>query len=141
MKKRWYKKREADLKGTGYDSYFEKNIHEQHLQNSRFHDKKDHVPYVVEHHYEPDFVLERDGKTFYIETKGRFRDSAEARKYTFIRKVLPSTSELVFIWEKARTAFPFAKKRKDGTKMTHIEWAEKNGFRSWDQSEFDVTKL
>lgn len=141
MKKRWFAKREKELKGTGYDSYFEKNIHELHLKDARFHDKKDYVDYVVEHHYEPDFVLERDGKTFYIETKGRFRDSAEARKYTFVRKSLPPQSELVFIWEKANTAFPFAKKRKDGTKATHMEWATKNDFRSWDQTEFSVEKL
>ena len=141
MKKRWYAKREKDLKGTGYDSYFEKNVHEKHLQDARFHDKEDRVPYIVEHHYEPDFVLERDGKVFYIETKGRFRDSTEARKYTYIRKVLKDNEELVFIWDKALTPFPFSKKRKDGTKMTHIEWATKNDFRSWDQTEFTVEVL
>lgn len=141
MKKRYFKKKEQSLKGTGYDSYFEKNIHENIIPHARFHDKTDKVSYTVPHTYEPDFVLEKDGKTYLIETKGRFRDSTEARKYVFIRDVLPPNTELVFVWEKANTVFPFAKKRKDGTKATHEEWANKNGFRNWIQSDFTETVL
>ncbi|WHS68285.1 hypothetical protein [Salmonella phage PKM.Hi.22.6] len=136
MKKRYYKKKEGSLKGTGYDSFLEKHVHENIIPNARFHDKGDKVSYTVSHTYEPDFVLEKDGKTYLVETKGRFRDSNEARKYIFIREFLPENTELVFVWEKSNTIFPFAKKRKDGTKATHEEWAIKNGFRNWVQTSF-----
>lgn len=129
------------LKGTPYDSIFEKDIHERLLQDARFHSKSDKVGYSIPHQYEPDFVLEKEGRVYYIETKGRFRDSSEARKYLFVRENLPENSELIFIWEKADTIFPFAKLRKNGTKATQIEWAEKNGFRNWVQTEFNVEKL
>lgn len=141
FKKRYAPKKENLIKGTPYDSLFEKEIHERLLQDARFHDKQDRVDYQVPHYYEPDFVLERGEKVYYIETKGRFRDSAEARKYLFVRENLPENAELVFIWERAGVAFPFAKKRKDGTKATHAEWADKNGFRNWPQTLFTVEKL
>lgn len=134
-------RKENLLKGTGYDSMFEKHIHENKLQESRFHSKQDYVSYTVPHTYQPDFVLEKDGKVFFIETKGRFRDSSEARKYLFVREVLKEKEELVFVWEKPNTPFPFSKKRKDGTRATHQEWAEKNGFRNWNQTEFTVEDL
>lgn len=135
-RKTYLKRREAELKGTGYDSFFEKHIHENVIPNARFHNKDDKVSYIVPHTYEPDFVMEKDGKTFYVETKGRFRDSTEARKYLFVREHLPDNSELVFVWEKSNTPFPFARKRKDGSKATHEEWATKNGFRNWVQTNF-----
>lgn len=135
-KKRYFKKKEASLKGTGYDSHLERHVHKNILPNARFHDKGDKVSYIVPHTYEPDFVLERDDKVFYVETKGRFRDSSEARKYIFIRESLPDNAELVFVWEKEGVVFPFAKTRKDGTKATHEEWANKNGFRNWVQTNF-----
>lgn len=130
------KKSSVNLKGTGYDSLFEKEIHERLLPTAKFHSIEDKVSYTIPHTYEPDFVLRRGDKTYFIETKGRFRDSAEARKYIFVRENLPENSELVFIWEKPNKPFPFARKRKDGTKATHEEWANKNGFRNWVQTEF-----
>jgi len=119
----------------------EKNLHEKFFKEARFHCKEDKVSYIVPHTYEPDFVLEKDGKTFYVETKGRFRDSTEARKYIFIRDHLPENSELIFIWEKHNTPFPFSKRRKDGTRATHTEWADKNGFRNWPQEFFKIEDL
>lgn len=141
FKKRYSPKKENVLKGTPYDSLFERELHNRILSEARFHDKSDYVSYSVPHTYEPDFVLEKEGTTYYIETKGRFRDSTEARKYLFIRENLEPNQELVFIWEKPNTVFPFAKKRKNGTKATHGEWADKNGFRHWVQTEFNVEKL
>ena len=138
MRKRWRAKREEILKGTGYDSLLEKQLHETVLKDCRFHAKEDKIEYTVSHTYEPDFVYEKDDKTFLIETKGRFQDNAEARKYLFIREVLNEDTELVFVWQKAKTAFPFSKKRKDGTRATHEEWADKNGFRNWVQDEFKL---
>lgn len=136
VKKRYFKKRDNLIKGTPYDSLFEKEMHETVLKDASFHNKEDKISYTVPHTYEPDFVLRDENKTFYIETKGRFRDSNEARKYIFIRDNLPPDSELVFVWERSNVPFPFAKKRKDGTKATHEEWANKNKFRNWERTIF-----
>jgi hypothetical protein len=106
-----------------YDSKFEKELHETVLNKCEFH--KGTYPYYIYHEYEPDFVI---GKIL-IETKGRFRTSAEARKYKAIREYLPKGWELVFVFQNHNTPFPHAKRRKKcGTKMTHGEWATKNGF-------------
>lgn len=141
-RKRFRPKKEDVLKGTGYDSMLEKNLHETKLSMCRFHDKDDKVDYTVSHTYEPDFVLEHNGKTYLLETKGRFQDSSEARKYVFIREVLDAEKqELVFIWQKKGTAFPFSRKRKDGTRATQEEWADKHGFRHWSQDLFDIAYL
>lgn len=141
MKKRWYKKREAELKGTGYDSLFEKNMHETVLKDCLFHPKDFTVSYFTKHLYHPDFVHFSGDKTYLLETKGRFRDNTEAAKYRWVRDCLPENTEIIFIWDKALTKFPFAKKRKDGTYMTHEEWANKEGFRNWDQTVFTTELL
>lgn len=140
MKKRWYKKREAELKGTGYDSLFEKRMHETVLKDTEFHPKETYS-YSVPHTYECDFKYEKDGKVYLLETKGRFRDSADARRYLFIRESLPENHELIFIMEKPNTRFPFARKRKDGTYATHEEYLEKHGFRVYHQMSFTLDKL
>ncbi|MGL5384274.1 MAG: hypothetical protein ACRDCA_00095 [Serratia sp. (in: enterobacteria)] len=142
-RRRWRPKKEDVLKGSGYDSMLEKNLHETKLAPCRFHNKEDKVEYTVSHTYEPDFVWDReDGKRFLIETKGRFQDNAEARKYLFIREVLNAEKqELVFVWQKAGTRFPFARKRKDGTYATLEEWADKHGFRHWSQDQFELDML
>ena len=141
MKRRFRPKKEDILKGTGYDSLLEKRLHESVLKEARFHAKEDKIDYIVSHTYEPDFVYERDGKKFLIETKGRFQDNSEARKYLFIREVLDTNTELVFVWQKIGTRFPFARKRKDGTYQTHEEWADKNGFRHWSSDVFNIDNL
>lgn len=106
------------------DSKFEQELKDGVLKDFDFQSGK--IPYVVPHNYRPDFVR----GTLIIESKGRFRDSAEARKYLFIRESLPDDgTELVFLFYNPNTPMPFAKVRKDGTKFTHAEWAEKNGFR------------
>ena len=106
----------------GYDSKWEYELHAGILHNWSHHTNK--VPYVVEHTYEPDF--ERD--KILIEAKGRFWDHAEYSKYLWIRKALPDTMELIFLFQKPYAPMPGAKKRKDGTKRTHAEWAEANEF-------------
>ena len=139
-KKRYFPKKEDILKGTGYDSLLEKTLHETVLSECEFH-KEPVIPYTVSHTYEPDFVYIKDGKKFLIEVKGRFQDSADARRYTFIRESLPDGVELVFIMQKAGTRFPFARKRKDGTYATHEDWFEKHGFRHWNQFSFSLDLL
>lgn len=141
MRKRYHPKKEEILKGTGYDSLLEKGLHETVLKDARFHDKNDKIDYIVTHTYEPDFVVEKGGKTYLIESKGRFQDGSEARKYLFIREALNEETELVFVWQKKDTAFPFSRKRKDGTRATQEEWATKNGFRHWTAASFSVDLL
>lgn len=124
MKKRYFKKRDKKLP-KGYDSWLEYELHENELKEYNHHPEK--VSYTVSHTYEPDFV-HPEFPSILIEVKGRFRDNTEASKYKWIRDCNPDY-EIVFVFEKPDTRFPFAKKRKDGTYMTHGEWAEKNGFR------------
>ena len=109
----------------GYDSLFEYNLHTAKLNACSFHAAR--FPYTVEHMYQPDFIY----KDTLIEAKGRFRDSKEAAKYVWIRKGLPWTLELVFVFQNPNTPMPGARKRKDGTKFTHGEWADKHGFKHY----------
>lgn len=140
-RKRYRPKKEDVLKGSGYDSMFEKNLHETKLSDCDFHNKDYLVSYIVPHTYEPDFIWKKGDMTYLIETKGRFSDSAEARKYIFVREALDEKTELVFVWQKKNTAFPFSRKRKDGTRASSEEWADKHGFRNWVQDEFELEFL
>ena len=110
----------------GYDSLWEHVLHETILQDWKHH--WDNIDYVVKHKYEPDFVKLIDNKTILLEAKGRFCDYAEYSKYIHIREALPKGYELVFLFQKPFAPMPQAKKRKDGTKRTHAEWAETNNF-------------
>jgi hypothetical protein len=120
----------------GYDSLWEYDIHQTILQDWKHHWNK--VEYVIHHKYEPDFVKKIGSKTILLEAKGRFWDHAEYSKYLWVRKALPSTTELIFLFQKPYAPMPAAKKRKDGSKRTHAEWAEKNNFKWY--SEFDLPK-
>tara|TARA_R110002012_G_scaffold39143_4_gene108524 strand:+ start:506 stop:919 length:414 start_codon:yes stop_codon:yes gene_type:complete len=106
----------------GYDSKWEYDLHKGILSNWNHHGKM--IDYIIEKKYEPDFTKDK----IIIEAKGRFWDHAEYSKYVWIRKSLPKTMELVFVFQKPYAPMPAAKKRKDGTKRTHAEWAESNGF-------------
>lgn len=97
---------------------------------SEFTYHSDKIPYVVEHVYNPDFTLKyEDGRVVYLEAKGYFQDAQEIQKYPAVKKALKSHEELVFVFEKPSKPIHFRSVRKDGTKMSHAEWAEKQGFR------------
>lgn len=139
MKKRYFASKPKNLP-KGYDSKLEYRLHTTVLKDCTHHcTKADRVEYSVPHTYEYDFLIEHEGTLYLIETKGRFRDSSEASKYKYVREYLLSwkdsmeTScskvELLILFENSKTPYPFAKKRKDGTKQTHGEWATKNKFR------------
>jgi len=110
----------------GYDSKWEFDIHQTILKDWMHHGEK--IVYIVKHKYEPDFVKMFNNKIVLLEAKGRFWDYAEYSKYIHIREALPKDYELVFLFQKPFSPMPQAKKRKDGTKRTHAEWAEKNNF-------------
>jgi len=131
-KKRTYRKAKPKPP-KGYDSVFEYDLHKDKLKDWEFHPNE--IDYNVPHTYEPDFKRTKNGRTVLLEVKGRFRDRAESRKYIYVREAIEakgktkSKEELVFIFYKADTPMPHAQRRKDGTKQTHAEWAEKNNFR------------
>ena len=118
----------------GYDSNWEYELHNGILDNWSFHTDK--VPYTVEHNYHPDFIREVEGKKILLEAKGRFWDYAEFSKYIWISKTLPEDTELVFLFANPSAPMPQAKRRKDGTKRSHGEWATANGF-TW-YSEYSI---
>lgn len=116
----------------GYDSWFEYELHIGVLKGCEYHTSG--ISYTQTKMYEPDFAI----GGFLIEAKGRFRDSAEARKYVDIRKSL-TFEELVFVFYHPDTPMPRARRRHDGTKFTMAEWADKNGFRYY--TVHTITKL
>ena len=113
--------------GNKYDSIWEALLHESILKDWEHH--VDYVDYVIKHKYEPDFVRTIDNKKILLESKGRFWDFQEYNKYVWIKKILPEDTELVFLFAKPSAPMPGAKRRKDGTKRSHGEWADTNGFR------------
>lgn len=139
MKKRYYPKRDKKLP-KGFDSFLEVDLYNGPLQESQHHPNKDDlIDYSIPHQYEYDFMFSHGDTLYLAESKGRARDSAELRKYLSVRDYLEDWHvfkdspykeiELFFIFENAKTPTPFAKKRKDGTKQSHGEWASKNEFR------------
>ena len=114
-------------KYRGADSKWEGELANGVLKRCEHHPEK--VPYTIEHNYTPDFKH----KNILIEAKGRFMDSTEAAKYVWIREALPDDIELVFLFYRPTQPMPRAKKRKDGTKRSHAEWAESKGFRWFDE--------
>ncbi len=102
-------------------------MHESILKDWEHH--ADKISYVVEHTYEPDFVRTVEDKTILLESKGRFWDHAEYSKYVWVSKRLPEDTELVFLFANPSAPMPGAKRRRDGTKRSHGEWASSNGFR------------
>ena len=80
------------------------------------------IAYKVERHYIPDLLI---GDT-YIELKGYFRQDAQ-RKMKAVKAQHPEL-DIRFVFQKADSPIQGAKKRKDGSKMTCAEWADRNGF-------------
>ncbi len=109
--------------GNNYRSKFEKEFHGifSYLKYEPV-----QLDYTIPHKYTPDFTS-KSGKHWY-ELKGRFRTGAEAAKYIHIRKYLPKGVTLTFVFMNPKTPMPGAKRRGDGTRMTMVEWADKNNF-------------
>ena len=85
-----------------YDSNWEHELHTGLLKQWQLHVKE--IDYIIKHKYEPDFVK-------------------------VVKKVLPPDIELVFLFANPSAPMPQAKRRKDGTKRSHGEWASANGFK------------
>ena len=128
---------------VGYDSNWEYKLHSTILNDWNFHTEK--IQYIVEHTYNPDFIKVIDNKKVYLEAKGRFWDHNEYNKYVWIAKALPDNVELVFLFADPEAPMPQAKRRKDGTKRSHSEWASSKGFRWFSENSIpddwiDITK-
>jgi hypothetical protein len=80
------------------------------------------LPYTVTRNYTPDLKI---GET-YIEVKGYFRQDAQ-RKMRNMKEQHPEL-DIRFLFQRANSPVQGAKKRKDGTKMTCGEWADKHNF-------------
>lgn len=125
FRKRWFGNKK-------FDSKWEKTLHEGLLKNADYH-TKDHVSYSIPKTYKPDFIVRRSDGDIYVEAKGRFRDRDEARKYIFIKECV---DRFVFLFMDPDKPMPFAKKRKDGTKQSHAQWAEKQGIEWFTEETF-----
>ena len=77
--------------------------------------------------YTPDFRIHRkDGTTFLVEYKG-FLWQEDKTKMKAVREQYPDL-DIRFVFADARKPVHNAKTRKNGTKQSHSEWAEANGF-------------
>lgn len=84
-------------------------------------------PPVKTRKYHPDFRIKcKDGYKFLVEYKGYLRQD-EKVKMKCIRQQYPDL-DIRFVFQNANAPVAGAKQRKDGTKQTHAEWAEKYGF-------------
>ena len=113
-----------------FDSGFERKLYAiLDPLEANYHPDNCKLYYTVTSGYEPDWVVwNDDGTTTYVEAKGRFRDATEARKYRAVRDSLKPTEELVFIFQNPKVPMPNAGKRRDGTKHSISEWADKYNF-------------
>ena len=80
------------------------------------------LAYHVERNYIPDL---RVGNMI-IELKGYFRQDSQ-RKMKAVKAQHPEL-DIRFVFQRGSSTIQGSKKRKDGTKMTCMEWAERNGF-------------
>ena len=108
-----------------YHSNFEKLLDKGPLSIAKYHPKP--LYYVVPEQvcqYTPDWLY----KNWYIESKGRFRTKAEATKYIHIRDSLEEGKKFIFVFQNPNTPMPGSKRRRDGTKFSVSEWADKHNF-------------
>ena len=105
-------------KPADYDSKWEKTLHDTVLKGWEHHGKK--YPYIIEHTYHPDFFKQIGDKLIIVEAKGRFWDFVE----------------LVFIFLNPSAPMPGSKRRKDGTKRSHAEWANSHDFKWFSAESF-----
>lgn len=121
-------------KPDDYDSKWEKTLHDTVLKGWGHHGET--YPYIVEHTYHPDFFKKIGKKLIIIEAKGRFWDFQEHNKYVWAAKMLPKDVELVFIFANPSAPMPGSKRRRDGTKRSHAEWADSHNFRWFSAESF-----
>ena len=106
------------LKGT----FEERVINKLEKAGVSFQYEPHNLPYTVERQYYPDLLV----GDIYIELKGFFRQDAQ-RKMKAVKAQHPDL-DIRFLFQRASSPVHGAKKRKDGSKMTCAEWADRYGF-------------
>lgn len=92
-----------------------------------YYEPKEYIQeYFISGTYLPDFVPKNESNIL-IEAKGRFRTRTESNKYIAVREKNPDIT-IVFVFYDPSKPMPGARKRKDGTRFSMAEWAEKNNF-------------
>jgi hypothetical protein len=104
---------------SGFERSFEQNLRSRGI-NFRY--ESTELPYVLTRTYHPDFEMVDHG--FLIETKGVLDRDSKA-KMVAVKKQHPDI-DIRFVFMKADKRIP-------GTKQTHAEWADRNGF-PWAES-------
>jgi len=139
MKKRYFPKRDKKLP-KGFDSWLEYDLANGPLKEAQHHPHKTElINYSVPHTYAYDFMFIHNNHMYLCEAKGRLRDSADGRRYHYVKDSIEDwhvfkesgcdSIEFFFLFENSKTPMPFAKKRKDGTKQSHGEWASRYNYR------------
>jgi hypothetical protein len=100
---------------SGFERSFEANLRARGI---KFRYESKQIPYVLSRNYNPDFEIV--GKDFFIETKGLLDRDSKA-KMVAVKKQHPDL-DIRFVFMRANKKIP-------GTKQTHAEWAERNGFK------------
>ena len=106
------------LKGT----FEERVINKLEKAGVQFEYEPHNLPYTVERQYYPDLLV----GDIYIELKGFFRQDAQ-RKMKAVKAQHPDL-DIRFLFQRASSPVHGAKKRKDGSKMTCAEWADRYNF-------------
>lgn len=108
----------AKLKGT----FEERVINKLEKAGVSYQYEPHNLPYTVTRQYYPDLLV----GDIYIELKGFFRQDAQ-RKMKAVKAQHPDL-EIRFLFQRASSPVHGAKKRKDGSKMTCAEWADRYNF-------------
>lgn len=95
------------------------------LKDLEYEPKSHKVSYIVEHTYQPDWVDASNDRIFY-EAKGIIPTQADAAKYRSVADC--NDVHFVFILQERNIICPFARPRKDGSRMTHEEWVKNQKF-------------
>lgn len=85
------------------------------------------LPYTIEAEYIPDFkVVTKSHQRYYLETKGNGHawTADVRRKMLLVKKKYPEIDMRILFYSNG----VFGPSRKDGSRMTQSEWAEKHGF-------------
>lgn len=104
---------------SGFERTFRANLIARGL---KFKYESTDIPYILERTYRPDFEMVDHG--FFIETKG-YLDRDSKAKMIAVKQQNPDID--------IRFVFMYPHKKISGTKQTHAQWAERNGFR-WAES-------
>lgn len=100
---------------SGFERSFHANLRARGI---KFRYESVQVPYILARNYTPDFEIVDHG--FFIETKGLLDRDSKA-KMIAVKKQHPELD--------IRFVFMYPNKKIPGTKQTHAQWAERNGFK------------